>query len=322
MQIVFLLSLPRSGSTLLQRILASHSAISTISEPWLLLPLLYATRKQGTFAEYGHGQSFKAFSDLLAELPNGLTDYEAALRSFYMSLCEKIANQESIYFLDKTPRYTLIAEDLLRIFPDAKFIVLWRNPLAIIASMLEAWSQTHWNMHHFNIDLYKGLDSLVHFSAQHADQIYQLRYEDLVTQPENQLIQLLSFLGLPYEQEVLDNLNKVQLKGQLGDKITQQKMLSISSQSIHKWQHSISNILRKKWAWHYLGWIGQDRLSVMGYDLQNLHNQLGQTKVGHKKLFSDFCYMLLGAVYLLLEPDLFRHKLKLFLQSKEIYIHK
>jgi hypothetical protein len=38
---LFLLSLPRSGSTLAQRILAAHGGIATTSEPWILLPYLY-----------------------------------------------------------------------------------------------------------------------------------------------------------------------------------------------------------------------------------------------------------------------------------------
>ncbi|MBA3701438.1 MAG: sulfotransferase [Rubrobacteraceae bacterium] len=41
---LFLLSLPRSGSTLAQRFLAAHDAIATASEPWILLPYFYTLR--------------------------------------------------------------------------------------------------------------------------------------------------------------------------------------------------------------------------------------------------------------------------------------
>lgn len=41
---LFLLSLPRSGSTLAQRFLAAHDAIARASEPWILLPYLYTLR--------------------------------------------------------------------------------------------------------------------------------------------------------------------------------------------------------------------------------------------------------------------------------------
>ncbi|MBT8101022.1 MAG: sulfotransferase, partial [Gammaproteobacteria bacterium] len=49
---VFLLSLPRSGSTLLQRMLMTHPAISSVPEPWLLLPIFYPRRTSGHSAEY------------------------------------------------------------------------------------------------------------------------------------------------------------------------------------------------------------------------------------------------------------------------------
>ena len=45
---VFLLSLPRSGSTLLQRLLAVSPEVATAPEPWFLLPLVQSTRATGT----------------------------------------------------------------------------------------------------------------------------------------------------------------------------------------------------------------------------------------------------------------------------------
>jgi hypothetical protein len=321
MHIIFILSLPRSGSTLLQRLLATHSAISTVSEPWLLLPIVYATKEYGVYAEYGHAQSNKALHDFIKELPRGAIDFDEAIRLFYFSLCQKISGSDKLYFLDKTPRYTLIAEDLSRIFPDAKFIVLWRNPLAIIASMLEAWSRTHWNMHHFNIDLYPGVTSLVDFVQMHSEKIYQLNYENLVTNTKDELVRLLTYLGLPYEQAIFDKFKRVRLNGQLGDKTTEEKAFSVSNQSLDKWEESFSNILRKRWGVKYLEWLGSERLSVMGYDLQSLLKQLNQTKLGLRNLFSDFYYILLGVFYLWMEPNLFRYKLKQFFKSKNTYLH-
>lgn len=49
---MFLISQPRAGSTLLQRILGSHPDIHTVSEPWLMLQPLYALRPDGYRAEY------------------------------------------------------------------------------------------------------------------------------------------------------------------------------------------------------------------------------------------------------------------------------
>jgi len=49
--LIFILSLPRSGSTLLQRILGGHSQVHTVAEPWLMLNPLYALRETGIEAE-------------------------------------------------------------------------------------------------------------------------------------------------------------------------------------------------------------------------------------------------------------------------------
>ena len=51
---IFLYSLPRSGSTLLQRMLADNPVIATASEPWFLLPIVYSTKSSGVYAEYSH----------------------------------------------------------------------------------------------------------------------------------------------------------------------------------------------------------------------------------------------------------------------------
>ena len=49
---IFVFSLPRSGSTLLQRVLMSHNDISSVAEPWILLPQIYSLKKEGTLSEY------------------------------------------------------------------------------------------------------------------------------------------------------------------------------------------------------------------------------------------------------------------------------
>src|SRR5665213_3086127 len=51
---IFIFSISRSGSTLLQRVLAAHPEVATVSEPWLLLPFVYSMRTEGVIADYVH----------------------------------------------------------------------------------------------------------------------------------------------------------------------------------------------------------------------------------------------------------------------------
>ena len=83
---VFVLSLPRSGSTLVQRVLAAHEEIATAAEPWLLLPHGYALRERGMAAEYTQPIAARAIREFVAQLPAGEDDYWAALGAFAMDL--------------------------------------------------------------------------------------------------------------------------------------------------------------------------------------------------------------------------------------------
>ena len=60
--LIFIISQPRAGSTLLQRMLSGHPDIATAAEPWLLLHPLYGLRQHGIQAEYNSQWAFKAVS--------------------------------------------------------------------------------------------------------------------------------------------------------------------------------------------------------------------------------------------------------------------
>jgi hypothetical protein len=61
--LIFVFSLPRTGSTLLQRIIATQPDVATASEPWILIPYLYTLRENGVYAEYGHRMMVRAVED-------------------------------------------------------------------------------------------------------------------------------------------------------------------------------------------------------------------------------------------------------------------
>jgi hypothetical protein len=48
---IFIFSVSRSGSTLVQRVIAAHNGVATVSEPWILLPYLYTSRSRGVTTE-------------------------------------------------------------------------------------------------------------------------------------------------------------------------------------------------------------------------------------------------------------------------------
>ena len=135
--LILILSPPRCGSTMLQRILGSHSDIQTHPEPHVLTPLAF----QGYYyqiekAAYNHRVAAKAFREFVEFLPNSEGDYIEACRSYCAVLYSKaLENSGKQYFLDKTPNYAnTILPFIEKVLPEAKVIVLTRHPLAVLSS--------------------------------------------------------------------------------------------------------------------------------------------------------------------------------------------
>lgn len=284
---IFLLSLPRSGSTLVQRVLAGHEEISTAPEPWIMLPQVYALRERGAYSEYGQIPASRAIREFAERLPRGAADYDAELRNFALGLYARAGNGTGTYFLDKTPRYHLIAEDLFRIFPDAKFIFLWRHPLAVVSSIAETWGGGNWNLAQWRTDVYDGVANLVDAYREHADRSFAVRYEDLVTDPMSAWTPLFDYLDIPFDPQTLETFASVRLDARMGDPTGSRQYQTLATEPLTKWRRTVGNPFRKRWCRRYLEWIGPTRLGVMGYDLEALLRELDECPNGLRRLGAD-----------------------------------
>lgn len=289
---LFIFSLPRSGSTLLQRVLAADHQISSVAEPWVLLPLVYVLKEQGVHAEYSHHWANVALNDFIRELPNGKQDYLSAIRSAVLELYQKAAkNQDARYFLDKTPRYALIADEIINIFPEGKFIFLWRNPLAVIASIVETWAGGQWDVSMCKVDLFDGMVSLIEGYQAHHDKILAVQYENFLQSPEKELSRIAEYLALEFDPDALKNFSQISFNGELGDPTGTQNYREVDTAPLEKWKTVINNPLRKIWCRRYLRWLGEERLKVMGYDMKELLLELDSTGFTLRNMFSDIVRM-------------------------------
>ena len=270
---VFLLSLPRAGSTLVQRVLAASGAVATAPEPWILLPQVYALRERGIAAEYGQIPASRAIREFAIGLPGGQDAYEEEVRAFAERLYARAAGG-SRYFLDKTPRYHLIVEDLFRVFPDARFVFLWRNPLAVAASIVETWGRGRWIVDRYRVDLVDGVENLVRAYEGHRSRATAVRYEDLVAEPGAAWPRLFGALDLPFDPGVLERFSEVRLEARMGDPTGTKRYAELSTEPLDKWRSTLRGSVRVRWAKSYLEGLGRDRLAVMGYDLDGLLGQL------------------------------------------------
>ena len=305
---VFIFSLPRSGSTLLQRVLATHTAVATTSEPWILLPFLYARRRHGVYAEYGHRTAIKAIEDFSAGLTGGDAEYLDAVRELALRLYRNHAGPHARYFVDKTPRYHVVSADIVRTFPDARFIFLWRNPLAIISSIIEGWGRGRWNIYEFEIDLYDGIEGLIEAHRVAGNRAISLRYDDLIDESAESRTRVFDYLGLRIDEARPEDQHNVRLTGRMGDQIGVVAYSELSQEPRHKWMRTLASPLRKFWCRRYLQWLGRDRLKVMGYELDELLRELSDAPVSWRTIPSDVWRMIFGLAVRVGEPWILRDK--------------
>lgn len=275
-QLLFLISQPRAGSTLLQSVLAGIDGLVTTAEPWLMLHPTYALREQGHSADYDSRAAFRALSGFLTAMPGGRSDYVAALRLLGLHLYgHACASRHGRLFLDKSPRYHYILTELLEVFPNARFILLLRNPLAVLASVLSTWVRGKWaRLRFYRDDLLLAPQRLVEAKESVTGNVFVMYYEDLVAAPEVQVSHLCAWLGEPYSPELLTYGQRPLPAGEFGDPTGIRRHSRPSPESLDRWQELGRHPQTRHLALAYLDALGQDTVTRMGYNSDALRDQL------------------------------------------------
>lgn len=316
---VFLLSLPRSGSTLLQRLLAVSPEVATAPEPWFLLPLVYSTRVGGTHNDYRQQTCAAALESLSVSLSDAAgASWPEMIARFAGEVYDELSPPGTRFFVDKTPRYSLIAPELASWFPNAKFVVLWRNPLAAASSFTRTISEGTWRFWRNHVDLYDGLANLVDLVGSGGrDRVVTVRYEDLVGDPERELGRIGEHLGLELDVDrATREFDQIPVPGRLGDHWGAARFDQVSAAPLDEWQTHYNSPVRRLWARRYLDWVGDDRLRLMGYDRADLLGQIAGQRGG--RIFSDAVRAVYGSLYVRVNTSILDHRASSLLGRRPI----
>ncbi|MBU2879860.1 tetratricopeptide repeat-containing sulfotransferase family protein [Aliiglaciecola lipolytica] len=185
---IFIVGMPRSGTTLTEQILASHSQVAATDElPYIERIAMQLSRKQG------YSQSLLNMTD------------EQRLRysGFYLKQAKAYLTEEHPYIIDKNPTNYLHIALILALFPNAKIINLIRDPFDNAMSVYRQHF-SHGNDFSFNLAAIESYVSgyvkiMGHWSKQFPEKIYHLDYAKLVSEPQKNITELLEFCGLPVE---------------------------------------------------------------------------------------------------------------------------
>ncbi|MDH3440977.1 MAG: sulfotransferase [Gammaproteobacteria bacterium] len=278
--LVFIISQPKAGSTLLQRILAGHPEVQTSAETWLMLHPVYALRSFGIDTDYNANWAATGVREFLENYAEGEATYREGLRSFAATVYGSVLERSSKrIFLDKTPRYTMIVDDLIELFPAAKFIFLLRNPLAILKSELHTYVKGDWPvLAQFRPDLIDAPARIVSARAKLGDIGHTIHYEDLVSNPETCVESLCTFLNIELDTAMLDYSNTPAPVGKMNDPVGIHRHSSPSTDSLDRWKELGSDRQSRHFALSYLADIGDETISALGYDPAGLRQAINEGK--------------------------------------------
>jgi len=195
---IFIVGLPRSGSTLLEQILASHSRIDGTMELPNIIALAHRLNGRRLLADEAR------YPGILRELSPG------DLRKFGCAYIDdtRFHRKGAPRFIDKMPNNFMHLGLIHLILPEAKIIDARRHPMACCFSNFK---QLFADGQEFTYDLdemaryYRCYAELMdHWDSVLSGKVLRVHYEHVVADLEGQLQRLLAFLGLPFEQACLD----------------------------------------------------------------------------------------------------------------------
>lgn len=195
---IFVVGLPRSGSTLIEQILASHSRVEGTME---LPDVAMLARAVGNRTSREPGNAY----------PRALTKFSAEeMRAFgerYIRQTRIQRKSAAPFFIDKMPNNFAHTGFIHLMLPNAKIVDARRHPLGCCFS---GFKQHFARGQNFTYDLaeigryYRDyVELMAHFDEALPGRVHRVFYENMIEDTEGEVRRLLAYCGLPYEEAVL-----------------------------------------------------------------------------------------------------------------------
>ena len=227
---IFIMGMPRSGSTLTEQILETNEDVEAIGES----TLLHCTIQDFCRKKFGSRPFLEVARDFE---PDDFTE----IADSYLNQVEKIYTRVPI-FIDKQLNSYMYLGFLSKAYPNAKFIHTLRNPLD---NCLSCYQQVFEQM-----EASRSLESLAMMYKDHlklmdhwkkvlGNRIFTARYEDMIADPRRQAQALLEFCDIPWNENALNfHANKSAVKTASMMQVRQ----PIYTTSVEKWRHYESHL--------------------------------------------------------------------------------
>lgn len=227
---VFIVAFPRSGTTLLELTLDAHPALQSMDEQPFIQDALDEIR----------ALSIDYPRELARLSRSALADLRA---NYWRRVAGKIRLQPGKRLVDKNPLNILRLPVIRRLFPNAPILFGVRHPCDVILScyMQQFRAPEFALLCNSPLTLARGYQLTIDFWFRQSELLQpntlQVRYETLVTNFEREVRTILDFLGLPWNDRVLQPGQHAREKGYISTPSYSQVVSPISSKSVDRWHH-------------------------------------------------------------------------------------
>ncbi len=228
-QNIFVLGMPRSGTTLVDRILSSHSRIVSMGEVQYFARAMKETS----------GSKSKAMLDSQLVLESRDIDFPEVGRRYLYQVGQRSGIKE--FSLDKMPLNFLYVGFVLKALPGAKIVCLRRQPVDTCLSNYRQLFSVNFSYYNYHYDLkdtaeyYCLFDELMaHWKAVFPDSFFELDYEAIVANPESTVRELSTFLGVDFEPASLEFYKS---KSAVSTASAMQVREPLYSSAVDRWKH-------------------------------------------------------------------------------------
>ncbi|WP_138430257.1 sulfotransferase family protein [Fodinibius saliphilus] len=217
---LFIIGMPRSGTKLLRGLLNNHHDIFIPEVETLFIPKLLNKYGSQILSE-------SQVIDVISEIKKSLFffyyekrhdfNFEALkvdrvnIKEFIDYLFNELASQRGIsasILGDKSPNYINHIELLLQCYKSAKFVHIVRDPRDYVLSMEKAWGK---NKYRAAYRWKKRVRNII--DLENEDRIMEIRYEDLISKPEETLEKVCLFLGVHFQSGLVQLENSIENLG-------------------------------------------------------------------------------------------------------------
>ena len=235
---IFIVGLPRAGSTLLEQILASHSQVDGTMELHNILGLAARLRGRNNNQSNDPDNAEKAKE---SQYPKNLSELN---QGYFKRFGQQFIDETQVYrekaplFIDKMPNNFLHIGLIRLILPKAKIIDARRSPMACCFSgfkqLFAEGQDFSYNLEDIGRYYQAYLKLMAHWDSVLPDFVLTVNHEDVVDDLETQVRRMLDFCGLPFEQSCLDfHKTKRNIKTPSSEQVRQ----PIYKSATEQWRH-------------------------------------------------------------------------------------